>query len=76
MFVQHDGVVTPHVELEALNGRHYAVGIVGLAKDAKDQGENRKLRINGSEPVVAAFVSINDKVRKFDQPVQSVRQIV
>ena len=46
MFVEHDGIVTPNAELETLNSGNYGVDIVGLANDAENQGEDRKLRVN------------------------------
>lgn len=75
MLMQHDSVVPPDAELEMLKGRNDGGGVVRLAHDTENQREDRILRVDGDKPMVAAFVSENNKVRKLGQYVPTIARL-
>ncbi|MCY4394853.1 MAG: hypothetical protein OXC10_06945 [Rhodospirillaceae bacterium] len=72
MFVQDDRVVPPDAELEALNGGNDAGDVVGLAHGAEDQREDRVLRIDGDQPVIAALVRVHHEFREVRQHASAI----
>ena len=62
--MQDDRVVAPDVELETLNGGYDAGDVVGLAHGAEDRREDRILRIDGDQPVIATLVRVHREFRK------------
>ena len=59
--------MAPKIELETLNGGNNGVDVFRFLNYAESQREDRIFRVNTNEPMVAAFISINDVVGKFRQ---------
>ena len=60
--MKHNHVMAKVLELESLQRRNNVLDVGRFVEDAKRQNKQRVSRVNRHQPMIAAFVNINDVV--------------